>query len=352
MFFCDLIKNNIAHKKAGQIGVYDAETNNKLGIINLNNLQNSTKNPNYLIGIISDAIPNNDISSDNENNIQTCVINALKFFKEKKVDFTLGLGNNGAIYHLDLKNKYYPCRGNIDKKLFSLKEWNDSINNNEVHFYDINKNGSYYFKIQNYVFIILSSEYNENGKYEYELIKWLHTLLDKYRNNTVFVALQEPFYHKAGNVYGVGIKRSYIANLIDYKNDYNSFALLNQLNNYYLNSIWLNGFTRFPFEMQKLTKYCNISFYDNLHEIKSAYNIHIPSCSCSKDMSINNDNEVTLLDNWNTSQGYLMELYDDCIILNGIKFKENGYFINKYFPLVTYQIKLKQHEITSNLNLI
>ena len=97
-----------------------------------------------------------------------------------------------------------------------------------------------------------------------------------------------------------------------------------ELLNQHKNVILFHGHSHMKFENQELDKNAN---YTEKNGFKS---VHIPSLGRPRDMDLTAS--ITPEDN-NGSQGYIVDVYDDCVVLNGWDFI-NG----QYCPLGVYKI--------------
>lgn len=90
----------------------------------------------------------------------------------------------------------------------------------------------------------------------------------------------------------------------------------------YHNAILFHGHSHITFEHQEMDRNAN---YTEINGFKS---VHIPSLSKPR-VVVSNDTPF----DYSKSQGYIVDVYDDCIVLNGMDFINN-----KPVPLGTYKI--------------
>ena len=90
----------------------------------------------------------------------------------------------------------------------------------------------------------------------------------------------------------------------------------------YPNAVLFHGHTHIKFEEQANDKSLNYTNKNGFHSV------HIPSLGRPRDIIDN-----TLVYAPSDSQGYIVDVYDDCIVLNGMDLVNN-----KYVPLGVYKI--------------
>lgn len=146
-----------------------------------------------------------------------------------------------------------------------------------------------------------------------EALQWLYETLEANRNKRCFVFVHP--YLESGNVNAIygndifdwwGVKTTAFKNLLSH----------------YKNTILFHGHSHFMFECQELDRTANYT------ESTGFRSVHIPSLS--RPATVENG---TRGGDDSLSYGYLMDVYDDCIVLNGMDFIEN-----KPVPLGTLKI--------------
>ena len=177
----------------------------------------------------------------------------------------------------------------------------------------------------------------------YPNLRWLNKVLNEHRDDRCFVFTHVPFYKKSGNLYGdtskgerngCNIYNNQSVMLTDntYNNTDNEIGKrLNILNNYYKNSIWFFGHTHYKWMQQKYFRRAHLTETDpQNNEIESVINIGVPSCAYPRDIvdvDLNSsgfdDNQYNnRVDDWDDSEGALVNVYKDRIEIIGIKFKD------------------------------
>ena len=97
----------------------------------------------------------------------------------------------------------------------------------------------------------------------------------------------------------------------------------------YKNTILFHGHSHMKFECQELDKKAN---YTHINGFKS---IHVPSLSRPRNLNPESTDEPTPYAN-NESQGYIVDVYNDCIILKGYNFCDSS-----IIPIAQYCIDTK-----------
>lgn len=96
----------------------------------------------------------------------------------------------------------------------------------------------------------------------------------------------------------------------------------------YPNTILFHGHTHIKFEAQEFDKDANFS------EENGFKSVHVPSCGAPRTL-ISSDGTWTAADT--ESQGYIVDVYDDCIVLNGWDFVGNTPVVLGCYMLTTSQ---------------
>lgn len=359
--------------------------------------------------------------SGNEFNPYEDLDHVLDYYKDK-TDFICCAGDvtSDNIEHLESfyahKNDkapnlpFYTCKGNHDNA--ASKTYGDDLwlkytmpenSPYEIHYFETGDKTSFYFLKENDVYIFFNVDYKNTsseastpvstddyptvntedhryieetheyaksesvGNYSTEIclrvptycydpdtIKELHSILDKYRNNRCFVFTHSPFAQKAGNVmYDYTAPRSY-----RYVTNGIQFALLNEMNNYYKNTIWFSGHTHYQWKWQSKSVKANICNWDCLHDdfkftdpythlkntddsariLKdysnyakddnckdSAYNVHIPSsCRPLKPQYVTKNGNYYSNIADPGAEGAIMDVYENGVNIKGIVFADEN----------------------------
>lgn len=134
---------------------------------------------------------------------------------------------------------------------------------------------------------------------------WLEGMLETNKNKRCFVFVHAYIEEDSGDPMDVREN-----SIFEYWGEANKNAFMNLLRQY-PNTILFHGHSHMKFECQKLDKTAN---YTERNGFKS---VHVPSCATPRDVDVNNKVSV---DDHTASQGYIVDVYDDCIVLNGMDF--------------------------------
>lgn len=436
-------KYNIQPYLSKRIGMYNKNTGERIGWINLNNELNNLNvdfdERLYRVGLMSDTHYNDGVSKDkyapskdDGSQYEGDLINAMQFYENKEdVEFVCVSGDISTDKIDHVKNfrknidKYcpntpvYSCKGNHDN--YATYNSNDEPCNNDiwkscVSEYDDGKEKiycdkgdgtSFYFiktlasgKRDVYIFLNIDygdyasraksnssdSESSDEGRthqyYHPEVLKWFAGVLEQFKHDRCFVFTHLFFRQKAGNYNGKKCYYKYYG--WDRSRRYNlrgqQFLMLNELNNKYKNSIWFTGHTHYSWLWQTRDENISICAHDSnfiegnkedgyegngvrtgsIHIIDykcdSAYNVHLPSLA--RPLALGEDRDIDYLGNEilvkdssgeyykvidvGSSEGAIMDVYDDYVDIRGIIFKEYGAneYTNKYCPIATYRIPI------------
>lgn len=217
--------------------------------------------------------------------------------------------------------------------------------------YDPNKVSNYVYVVDDYstkdVFIVFNIDYkgptenadmvvSETNPYNFEYhyfnqkdINWLHSILDRYRNERCFILTNLFFQKEAGdpsNIYSfTHDSHNWLSN--DYTGEkdkvtFNQYLQLKRLNEYYTNAIWFSGHSQFKWDLQEKYNDANVSVKKENDEIKSAYNVHIPGLV----NPIDKDGNHSPVE----SEGALVEIFNNYVNVRGIDFKSYNAFETKF----------------------
>ena len=163
-------------------------------------------------------------------------------------------------------------------------------------------------------------------------LQWFYETLEANRNKRCFV-----FIHPFPKEHGVGNANNlYTTALIWKATDGGLGEAIVNLLTHYKNTIVFHGHSHLRFWMQELAKNAN---YSSANGYKS---VHIPSLAVPRDKV---DGSVLQINE--ESEGYIVDVYDDCIVLNGRDFVDNdkdGHIL----PIATYKIDTTLKTIPAN----
>ena len=213
---------------------------------------------------------------------------------------------------------FYTARGNHDNAHECSGLDNDL-------YLSIEPNGNLFMKtINDEVFIfcgIVSSSAGSSIIFTQNQISELVTLLETYKNKRVFL-FEHVFIGETGNIYGLYPHSG--------MNTEGNAGVFRKLMATYRNVILFTGHSHLDFLLQRLGEHANAAVRsDDL-----CHRVHIPSASRPR---CNDESTEDIPDNtytYNTGGlGYLVDVYDDFIILKGIDIVKD-----KILPYATYRI--------------
>lgn len=294
----------------------------------------NTDNKLYSIGLLSDI--HIDVTDDESNSVSD-LQNALSRFETENVTAiccsgdTVVDGTQAEVEKfIEVKNSttipMYIARGNHDCRDYSVANWNL-----------VEPNGVYFEKEIGgdiYLFMGMKAESYNLDLFSTEQLNWLENRLEYYKNRRVFL-FEHVFVEPTGNINSLY--------------PYNSMGsvegqpgkIFRNLMAKYRNVILFTGHSHLEFILQRLGDNANCSERtDSL-----CHRVHIPSCAKprSNDVSTEDVKENTYT-NYGSSEGYVMDVYQDYIILKGINFVDN-----KYLPFAQYRINTTPITDESNL---
>jgi predicted phosphodiesterase len=171
-----------------------------------------------------------------------------------------------------------------------------------------------------------------------EELQWLYETLEANRNKRCFIFNHVlPIAHGVGDPCGLYGKNSGASKLWDVNDGGIGQAYISLLK-HYKNTILFHGHSHTRFWLQELDEKAN---YSNENGYRS---VHIPSLAVPRDLS---EDETKLETIYAESEGYIVDVYDDCIVLNGRDFIDNdadGHIL----PIATYKIDTTLHPIEAN----
>lgn len=314
------IPQNTAPVGATKIGVYDS-TGKKIGNIQLGRMTPPTKEKLYSFCALSDTHVYEDSYPTSTADFQRAL-----GYAEANCDFTCIAG--------DLTSQ-----GSIESQLANYKSIVDTysptkpiyaITGNHEHYngysdkYLEKYTGQplyYSFTKGNDVFIMVGhyGSYGNSGwlateTWSQEELQWLYETLEANRNKRCFVFTHVlPIAHGVGDPCNLYSTKTSVSKLWDVADGGIGQAFISLLR-HYKNTILFHGHSHTRFWLQELDDKANYSDADGYRSV------HIPSLSVPRDTSVDG---ATLADIYAESEGYIVDVYDDCIILNGRDFIDN-----------------------------
>lgn len=351
-----LIPENIAPKGATKIGVYNKD-GKEVSIIPMGRLSRPTVEPKYTFCALSDI----HLTYDTAN---VDFQRALEY-AESNCDFTViagdltSTGSTGTGGQMELyrdmvatyaKKPVYAISGNHETS------YGNYLTHETIKPYT-GQNLFYSFTKGNDVFIMLghyggyregnggwrSSEFLSNSKITenpyapdgVDELQFLHNELESHRNQRCFVFIHEvPSAHGVGNPCNLYGQHS-SASAVWKPNDGGLGQAIINLLAHYKNSILFHGHSHTRFDLQTLDPKANYGEVV-LADGRSYKSVHIPSLAVPRDKDADGTPKP-LEDLYAESEGYIVEVYDNYIVLNGRDFvggDEDGH----WSALGTYKI--------------
>ena len=332
--YTHFIPENIAPASAQKIGVYDSNGNEicEIPLGHLANLQTTKK---YSFCAISDVHVQYDTATEDLKRALT--------YAENNCDFTCICGDltqSGTDAHL---TQYKNIASAYTKPVYAVGGNHDSIPSDMTYdrLVQYTEQPMYYsFTKGNDVFIMLS----HYGKYEGDGIgwlsskfvsadelQWLYETLEANRNKRCFI-----FNHVYPYDDGVGDANRYYGGKQWRTQDGGVGQAFISLLKHYKNTILFHGHSHLMFKLQEIDKKANYSSNVGYRSV------HIPSLAVPRDRI---DGLTQYI--YAESEGYIVDVYDNYIILNGRDFIDNdvdGHII----PIATYKIDTKLVTIEPN----
>ncbi|MGM9879435.1 MAG: metallophosphoesterase family protein [Bacilli bacterium] len=315
---------NIAPYQATKIVVCEKNKTNILASYNLPSQFkfDSSKYGNklYSFGALSDVHIDGD--GTDEANASSDLIRALTFFNSNS-SFVCVSGdlckveNSGDDELLMYKNlidnnatiPVYESRGNHDCR-YSITNW-ESYTGGNLYFEQTYQNDKF-------IFLGMNAENYGDSCFTTEELDWLETKLESYKNQRVFLFFHVFMPNTCGN----------INNLYPYSSLDTSSSVISrfiELMTTYKNVIYFSGHSHLEFACQRFGANANI-----FNNGTTCHRVHIPSCAKPRKNTSGTDSGDTYTYN-EGSEGYLVDVYENCIVLRGRDFIKD-----KYLPIANY----------------
>lgn len=345
--YTHFIPENIAPIGAKKIGVYD-NTGKKVYSVPMGHLDSSLNKTDKLYSFC--ALADIHLTYDTANaDFQRALA-----YAEDNCDFTCiagdltstgsiteGATNEMAIYK-NIVQTYAPT-----KPVYAISgnhETSYGVYVTDERIEPYTGNGLYYsFTKGNDVFIMLGyyGAYQEgNGGWRSDEflsvaeLQWLYETLEANRNKRCFI-----FEHVLPHEHGVGNPDGlYKSALIWRTTDGGIGQTFMSLLKHYKNTVLFHGHSHTRFWLQEIDKKANYS------EVDGYRSIHIPSLAVPRDLS---DDESKLETIYAESEGYIVDVYDNCIVLNGRDFIDNE-ADGHWLPIATYKIDTTIQPVEAN----
>lgn len=336
--YTHFIEENIAPVGAKKIGVYDSDGRRIFGI-SLGGLKQPNEEKLYTFCALSDVHLTYDTANEDFQRALT--------FAENNCDFTCicgDLGSTGAesemqtfknIVDTYAKTKpVYAIAGNHENYSTQSQGYLQNYTGQPLY---------YSFAQGNDVFIMLGHYGGYGGDgigwksdefLSSDEIQWLYETLEANRNKRCFIFNHVlPHEHEVGNALGL-----YEYALVWKTTDGGLGQAFISLLRHYKNTILFHGHSHIRFSLQELDEKAN---YSNANGYRS---VHIPSLSVPRHLT---EGGSSLEYAYAESEGYIVDVYDDYIILNGRDFIDND-ADGHWLPIATYKIDTTLQTIPAN----
>ena len=340
--YTHFIPENIAPIGAKRIGVYD--TNGKrVGVMGLGKFSSSLKKEDklYSFGAISDPHITYQTSTED-------LINALDFIEGSGCAFTCICGDltdNGteaqldqyhSIIEVNAKKDVYPIVGNHENHSYYKDEYNIADYTGHPLYYTFEYKNDVYIMCGCYAWYEGDTQL-KGQVFTKEYLQWLYKTLEANKNKRCFVFCHVfPFNDGVGNANGV-------YKLDIWTSTYGT--VFESLMAHYKNTVLFHGHSHLRFSSQEVDKKANYSYVEK--ENGGYRSIHIPSLAVPRDIDASG-NGIT--DLYAESEGYIVDVYEDCIVLNGIDFGAIDSETNERAP--TKQLGIATYKIDTTLKTI
>ena len=340
--YAHFIPQNIAPKGTKQIGIYKG--NERICSVPLDRMTQPATEPLYSFGILSDLhlFPLAAVAWTPETKFD----NALTYFENQGCSFCVACGDltNTGFYrrteestagteYLD-EHQFAKYKEICDKHAIPVYElcgnhesyYDMPITNNLDLLEKYTGKGELFYTVEqgNDVFVLCGQNYGSSVMSDEEFT-WLSETLEANRDKRCFVFIHShiddnveggvedsgnPAFARENSIFGYWGKTK-TANFIN---------LMKQ----YPNVILFHGHTHMMFEAQEFDGAANYSKKNGFHSV------HVPSSGAPRRVV---DEDGTWEAANTESQGYIVDVYEDCIVLNGMDLVNN-----KPVPLGTYKI--------------
>lgn len=325
--YTHLIPQNTAPKGAKHIGVYDSK-GKKIFTIPLGKLTPTTKEKLYSFGVVSDIHLYKKGEAWVTWNPDAKFDAALSYFESQNCvfcahagDFTqTGLYDEGDTVNLQPAQfeVYKEIRDKHNIPVYGICGNHESyvvpITNNLTELKTYTGTDLYYTVAQGNDLFIFVGQPQGNKPMGDDALQWLYETLEANRNKRCFIFVHP--HISSGNPLGA-YKKNQLFELWGTR----TTAFKNLLN-HYKNTILFHGHTHVKFECQEVDENSTYSTKDGFRSV------HVPSLSTPR-----NYNNGELVNMNAESYGYIVDIYEDCVVLNGMDFIDN-----EWCPLGIYKI--------------
>jgi len=308
--YSGLIAQNAAPQTATKIGVYNASGTRVGSIALVTSFRKDLGDKLYSFGAISDTHIGYDTAEDD-------LENALSYFdKDASIAFVANCGDlatGGADANLhtykSIVERYskpvYEIAGNHEANRGYLAMDGLKAFTGEDLYYSFTQGNDVYIMVGMY-------DVHAGEQFSEEELKWLYETLEANRDKRCFVFMHLNPRDGSGDAVNLDLEGDMLSN--------NRGETFYSLMDHYENVIWFHGHTHEKFEAQELAA---MNTYDN---VLGSHSVHIPSLSVPRDTE-----GMVLTDDTAASEGYVVDVYENAIVLRGRDFVGG-----KFLPVATF----------------
>lgn len=359
--YSDFIKDNAAPYAADHIGVYNSG-GERVGYIPLNKLKPNYGERLYRFGLLSDVHNETDQTTESSEDLK----NAIQYFNDKEdVEFAIISGDltqysystqnistemsifqtnqNAVAPHLTI----YPTTGNHDcpnssdvdiSTFYSYTDASSIAPSSGCEFsYEVTKThttSAGTTVTDHFLFLTMRRYEFTSSTYSDTDITWLGTKLEEYKNDRCFIITHMFFPTYAGNLNDIYPSGNWLSG--------NQLTSLKALIDKYPRTIWFSGHSHWKWYLQKYQDRANIYPTSNIGRT-GGWAVHLPSCASPID-----SDGTTRVSMAQQSEAGVCDVYEDCVVIRGIVFKdaEDTDYVHRYLPIAQYLLKTDPEEAT------
>ena len=329
-----LISENIAPKNAKKIMIYSVD-GKYLGSANLGQLKQFDNDKRYSFELISDVHIGYSTATEDFQRALALADDSDCLFTVITGDLTASGTDEQMQTFKDMINSYskpvYAMSGNHETIWGYMTDERMETYTGHPLYYSFNQGDDVFIMVGHY------GPYHGDGTgwlnnefVSHDELQWLYETLEVNRNKRCFV-----FNHVYPYEDGVGdANRYYNGNYWSIKDGIGKAYI--DLLKHYKNTTLFHGHSHLRFYLQE--RYKKANYADDI----GYRSVHIPSISVPRDR-VNETTEYIYAE----SEGYIVDVYDNYIILNGRDFIDN-YSDGNILPIATYKIDTKLVTIEAN----
>ena len=347
------IPQNTAPTGAKKIGVYN-NCGEKICMIPIGRLATVAKDKLYSFGVLSDVHiqPYSSNALGNGHTIGEFISikleKSLKWFTQQGVSFVCVSGDTVNRGFLNSSGTFTTDEFEEYKRICNLcptlpvyeicgnhESYNSNITNHLAELKTYTGADLYYSILQdNDVFLFLGQPQPDKPMSD-EALQWCYETLEANRNRRCFVFVHPFITSDSGNSTGV-----YTSNQIFNWWGTKTTAFKNLLK-HYKNTILFHGHSHLKFECQELDDTAN---YTEKNGFRS---VHTPSLATPRDIV-----DGAMQDKLSEGYGYLVDVYDDCVVLTGMDFVNDVPIPLGCFEIDTSLVKIPAGTFTDSTGTI